>query len=346
MIKPVNTAITSFGLSGRVFHSPFLNKNPYYKVTTVLERSKNLSGIIFPEAEIVRDFEKIITDKTIELVIINTPDHLHYKMALQALNAGKHLVVEKPFTQKYEEAEELISLAEKKGLLLTVYQNRRFDGDFLTTQKILDANTLGRIVEFESRMDRYVSQINPVWRENDTGKNGTLFNLGSHMIDQAIVLFGKPEKVTAGLRKQREGSRISDYCDIKLCYKAVSVNIKSSYLAAEPAPRFRINGEAGSLVKYGFDSQEYYLRKAAGIPGNSEAPPDETMTLTLIEQGIPVSGKKDLMQGNYRIYYDLLYKAIRQGCDLPVSHDHALLNMQILEKALESDVKEKSIYII
>ncbi len=346
MLKPVITALTSFGISGRVFHAPFLSRSPQFKTAMVLERSKSLSGTVFPNAQIVRNYEEILNDKNIELVIINTPDHLHFEMTKKALCAGKHVVVEKPFTQTFAEAEELISLARNMGLLLTVYQNRRFDGDFLTIKNILEEGILGRIVEYESRMDRYSPDITAVWREKDTGKNGSLFNLGSHIIDQAILFFGKPEMVTANLKKLREGSSINDFCDLRLHYLSKSVTLKSSYLAAEPAPRFRINGENGSLVKCGFDTQEYYMRKKAGIAGVNESASKESLLLKVIKQGRSVVVKRDLLQGNYGIYYELLYRAIRNGDVLPVSTEHALLNMQILEKALESHHKKSTITII
>jgi len=345
MLQPVRTALASFGLSGRVFHAPFLIKNPFFKLTSILERSKTLSRAIIPEVKIFRNYEDVLNDKDIELVIINTPDHLHFDMAKKALKAGKHVVVEKPFTQLYEEAEELILLAEKLGLILTVYQNRRFDGDFMTLQKVLDTDILGRIVEFESRMDRYSPEISSVWRETDTGRNGVLFNLGSHMIDQVLFLFGKPDRIMAFLKKQRSGSRINDYCDIKLCYDELSVTLKSSYLAAEPAPRFRINGEKGSLVKYGFDRQEYDLKKAAGIPITGRAPSEESMNLIIMNRGRAYSESEAVQKGNYGIFYDLLFAAIREGMSPPVTSEQILLNMQILEKAIESNMSGKSIRI-
>ncbi|MBI9104722.1 MAG: Gfo/Idh/MocA family oxidoreductase [Spirochaetales bacterium] len=343
MLQPIRTALASFGLSGRVFHAPFLINNPFYKLTTVLERSKNLSRAIIPEVKTVRNYAEILNDKDIELVIINTPDNLHFDMAKKALKAGKNVVVEKPFTKLYEEAEELVLLAEKLGLILTVYQNRRFDGDFMTLQKVLETNILGRIVEFESRMDRFTPEISSVWREKDTGRNGALFNLGSHMIDQAVFLFGKPDKITAFLMKQRSGTRIDDYCDIKLHYSGLSVNLKSSYLAADPGPRFRINGEKGSLVIYGFDRQEYDLKKSAGIPIIGKIPSEEIMKLVIIKKGRAVSECKVVKKGNYGSYYDLLFKAIREGKSPPVTSEQILLNMQMLEQAVKSDVSGRTI---
>jgi predicted dehydrogenase len=345
MDRPVNTALTALGLSGRVFHAPFLMSSPYYKITSVLERSKSLSGTIVPRCRIVRKYEDILNDKNIELVIVNTPDNLHFDMALKALNAGKHVVVEKPFTQTLAEAEELAMKAQKKGLLLTAYHNRRFDGDFITLQKIIKKNILGRIVEFESRMDRYTPHVHSVWREIDTGKNSCLYNMGPHMIDQAIVLFGKPKKITADLKKIRRKSLIYDYCDIKLTYSSRAVTLKCSYLALEPSLRFRINGETGTLIKYGSDSQEYYLKRSAGFLLNNGTIPDESIMLILNKHGKIIKKRQALLEGSYASYYNLLFKAIRKGDNLPVCLDDILLNMEILEKALESHKRERTIYI-
>ncbi len=155
MDNQIITAIASFGMSGQVFHGPFLKVNSGFRVAQILERSKNLSSKLFPNAEIVRNFDKILTNPKIELVIINTPDTFHFEMAKQAIKAGKHIVIEKPITQKSSEAEELVRLAKQNKVLLIVYQNRRWDGDFLTVQKVLADNKLGRLIEFESNFDRY-----------------------------------------------------------------------------------------------------------------------------------------------------------------------------------------------
>ena len=223
MSQPIKTAISSFGLSGQAFHGPSLKVNPGFEVVQVLERSKNLSRQLFPDASIVRDFSKIIKNPAIELVVVNTPDYLHYEMVKQAINAGKHVVVEKPVAQKSAEAEELLQLAKNKGVVFTVYQNRRLDGDFLTVQKILEQGNLGRLVEFESHFDRYRTYITPdTWKEEGDEYIGVLHNLGSHMVDQAFVLFGKPLSVNANLKIVRTGGNAADYYDIRLEYKTFS----------------------------------------------------------------------------------------------------------------------------
>jgi predicted dehydrogenase len=167
MKQKIKVALASFGMSGQVFHGPSLKVHPGFEVIQILERSKKLSAKLFPDAEIVRNFNKILENQETELVVINTPDALHYEMAKQAISAGKNVIVEKPVTQKSNQAEEMVKLARKKGVLFTIYQNRRWDGDFLTVKKVLEQGNLGRLIEFESHFDRYRTFI-----KSDTWKEG------------------------------------------------------------------------------------------------------------------------------------------------------------------------------
>ena len=174
-------------MSGRVFHAPFISTNPHFELTAVTERSKELSREKYPDACIVRSFEELIGLEGLDLVVINTPDSTHYEYARRALEAGKHVVVEKPFTTTVAEAEELVALAASRGLTLSVYQNRRWDGDFLTVKEILSKGLLGHLVEFESTFPRYRNFIKPnTWKETGQDGGGLTYNLGAHVIDQAV----------------------------------------------------------------------------------------------------------------------------------------------------------------
>lgn len=191
MARIIKTALAAFGMSGQVFHGPLLKVNPGFEVVSILERTENRSLKLYPEAERVRNFNAVLDNKEVELVVINTPDELHYEMAMAALEAGKHVVVEKPAARTKQQAEQLFRLAVDKGLLLTVFQNRRLDGDFLTVRKVIEQGVLGRIVEFESHFDRYRTYVDKgSWKEEGGDYIGVLYNLGSHMVDQAVVLFG------------------------------------------------------------------------------------------------------------------------------------------------------------
>ncbi|MFW6246237.1 MAG: Gfo/Idh/MocA family protein, partial [Tangfeifania sp.] len=288
MKQKIRTALASFGMSGQVFHGPLLKVNPDFKVVQVLERSKNLSENLFPGAEIVREFDEILRNPEVELVVVNTPDWLHYEMAKQAINAGKHIVVEKPVTLRSDEATELLELARNKGVLFTVFQNRRWDNDFLTVKKVMESGNLGRLIEFESHFDRYRTFIKPnTWKEEGDEYAGVLHNLGSHMVDQAYVLFGMPKAVNAHLKIVRRGGKVADYYDIRMEYEGFSAILKCSYLVKNPGPRYSIFGEYGTFHKWGIDNQEDNL-KAGKLPdeeGWGTEPEKEWGTLVYEKDG-------------------------------------------------------------
>ncbi|MEZ4849586.1 MAG: Gfo/Idh/MocA family oxidoreductase [Bacteroidia bacterium] len=212
MNTPIQTALCAYGMSGKVFHAPFLHDHPGFHIKKVLQRTRSDVLERYPYVEIARTMDEILNDPEIELVVVNTPEPTHYDLASAVLEAGKHVIVEKAFTVTSAEAEDLIQLADEKNLLLSVYQNRRWDGDFLTTRKIVEEGLLGRLVEFESNYQRYRNFIQPeTWKEEDTPGTGILYNLGSHLIDQVLFLFDWPEQVFADLRIQRTGGRVHDY---------------------------------------------------------------------------------------------------------------------------------------
>lgn len=348
MNSSINTAITSFGMSGLVFHGPALKVNPGFNVVSVLERSKNISKQMFPDVRIDRSFDEILNNEAIELVIINTPDKFHYEMARLALLKGKHIVVEKPVTLKSKQAEELVQIAREKDLVFTVYQNRRWDGDFRTVQKVLAENKLGRLIEFESHYDRYRTYITPdTWKEEGGEFAGVLYNLGSHMVDQVYVLFGKPLAVTAHLKIVRIGGVVTDYYDIRLEYKGFSAVVKCSYLVKNPGPRYSIYGEFGTFHKWGIDPQEELL-KAGNLPiGNDwgKEPESEWGTIVYQENGIDFNEKIETLPGNYNLFYNNVFDAIRNGAELLVRPDDAVEVLKILEACLESNKKKKTIYL-
>lgn len=346
MKKQITTAIASFGMSGQVFHGPSLKANNGFKVVQVLERNKKISVKLFPDVEIVRNFEQILINPNIELVIINTPDALHFEMAKEALKVGKHVVVEKPITQNSNEAEELIKLAKQHKVLLTVYQNRRWDGDFMTVQKVLDENKLGRLIEFESHFDRYRTFITPnTWKEEGDKYSGVLYNLGSHMVDQAVVLFGKPNTVTAHLKIVRKAGVVTDYYDIRLEYKDFSALIKCSYLVKNAGPRYTIHGEYGTFYKSGIDPQEELL-KTGSLPDGDKLgvePPEEWGTVFYEKEGEDFEELVETVPGNYNLFYNNVYDAIRNGAELFVKPEETVVVLQILEACLKSSFEKRMI---
>ncbi len=348
MNKIINVGLASFGMSGLVFHGPLLKANPNYKVTKILERSSNHSAKMFPEAEIVRDFDVLVSDQEVDLVVVNTPDNLHYSMAKLALKAGKNVVVEKPFTLQIDEGEELIDLSSRTGKILTVFQNRRWDSDFLTVQKIINSGWLGELKEFELHFDRYKDFIQEnSWKEEPGTGSNVLYNLGSHLIDQALVLFGLPNAVFADLSTVRSGSGIIDYFHIHLYFDGFKSILKSSYQVCEPGPKFMIHGSQGSFVKYGMDPQEDELKLGnppTGLDWGLE-PEDIFGKLHTISPPKDFDGVYPSLQGDYPAFYRNLYDCIVSGKNLQVKPEEALNVIRIISAAEESNLTEGIIHL-
>ncbi|MGW8316633.1 MAG: Gfo/Idh/MocA family protein, partial [Bacteroidales bacterium] len=240
-VAPISVAISSYGMSGLVFHGPLLEAHPGFRISKILERNRNDSDGKHPGALLVRAYEAILEDPEIELVVVNTPDHLHYEMATLALEAGKHVVVEKPVTLRAGQVARLASLAASRKRVLSVFQNRRWDGDFLTVKEVIRSGELGRLVSFESHFDRYRKEIKDSWKDQSNG-TGTLYNLGSHLVDQALVLFGLPQRLFCDVRLLRDGAKTDDSFDLFLHYDHCKCLLRSSYLVREPGPRFILHG--------------------------------------------------------------------------------------------------------
>ncbi|HYC85898.1 MAG TPA: Gfo/Idh/MocA family oxidoreductase, partial [Chryseosolibacter sp.] len=275
-----------------------------------------------------------------ELVFVNTPNDSHYDYAMEALKAGKHVVVEKPFTVTAEEADALIAFARQQKKKLTVYQNRRWDGGFLTIRRILDQNLLGRIVEFELHYDRYRNYIEAgTWKEKDQRGTGILYNLGSHMLDQVLVLFGAPKSIDARMGIQRTGGEVIDYYDIRLQYDGLNVIVKSSYLVREAGPMYRVNGTSGSFVKNGIDPQEQALKEklVPGGPGWGTEPREWWGRLNTEINGLHVEGVVETIPGNYPAFYQNLYEAIRLDKPLAVNPEQSRDVIRLIEAAIESN---------
>jgi scyllo-inositol 2-dehydrogenase (NADP+) len=333
-------------MSGLVFHAPLIYAHPGFRLTKVCERRTRKATERYPEVEVVRSFDEVLSDPNVELVVVNTPNALHFAQAEQALNAGKHVVVEKPFTVTAGEAAQLIELAKRQKKIITIFQNRRWDGDFMTVQKVVASRTLGKIVEFEAHYDRFRNYIEAnTWKEDTGPGSGILYNLGSHMIDQALVLFGPPRRITADVRPQRPGSQIDDSYDIRMDYGDMRVILKSSYLVREPGPRYTLHGVDGSFVKYGLDPQEDAL-KAGRIPteaGWGTEPREYWGKINSQINGLHIEGTVETVPGAYLQFYENVYQAITAGAELAVKPEESLLGIQIIEAVLESSRTGKTV---
>ena len=342
--NPINVGLTSFGMSGLVFHGPLLHTHPGFRLKSVLQRSKNTAREKYPDIQICRTIDELISDPEIELVVVNATNDTHFDHAKMALEAGKHVVIEKPMTNTIEEGLELIELANKNRLVLSVYQNRRWDSDFLTVQKILEKNLLGRVVEFNESFDRFRNFIQPdTWKEETGPGSGLIYNLGPHLIDQAIVLFGAPDAVAADIRSIRTNSKVDDFFEIYLYYEQVKVRLHSSYLVREPYPRFVLHGTLGSFVKYGLDVQEAALKagKTPDLEGWGEEEESIRGILNTEIDGKHVIEKIKSEPGNYLGFYENIYRVIRNGEKLEVTPYEALMNIHAIELAIESSRDKK-----
>ena len=344
-MTPVNTAICSFGMSGRVFHAPFLHVSPNFQFYSVWEREKNLASQIYPSVHVCRTLEELLADPAVELVIVNTPNYTHYDYARQALLAGKHVILEKPFTVTEKEGLELIGLAKKAGKKLTSFQSRRFDSDYRTVKKIVDSGVLGKIVEAEFHYDRFTPALSAkVHKETPGPGRGLLYDLGSHLIDQALQLFGDPDAVFADLFIIRDHSQVDDYMEVLLFYHGLRVRIKSSYLVREPLPSYSVFGHLGTFLKSRTDVQERHLL-AGEMPGGADwgvEPETERGLLHTEKDGKVIREYVPTERGNYMDFFTGVYEAIRNDKPLPVTAEEAVRIIRVIEKAYESR-KEKKI---
>src|ERR1700683_5098830 len=340
-MKCIQVGLIGFGFAGRIFQSNVIQAVEGLELAAVVQRSGSEAATAFPHARILTSVEDLLKDSSIRLVVVATPNASHLPIARQCLLADRDVVIDKPFALNSGEAAELIQLARARHRLLSVYQNRRWDGDFQTVRKLLDSDQLGRLVKFESHYDRY--RLAPrlhAWREDGSPGGGVLFDLGSHLVDQALVLFGVPQSVWASVRVEREGARSDDAFDLYLHYPAsgLGVWLRATCLARAPGARFTLNGTLGTFRKFGIDPQEAHLLAGdmfSSKPWGLENP-EHWGTLTMDEGGEPISTRIPTEPGDYRGYYINLRDAIHGNSALDVTPLQAWKTIRTLEMALES----------
>ena len=345
MPEVINTGIIGYGLSGRYFHAPFLKVNPGFAVKKIVERHSQSALELFPAAEIVDDYQKITDDPTIELAVITAPNIFHFAMAKDCLLAGKHIVIEKPFVPTTDQADELIALSQQVNRKIFVYQNRRWDGDFMTIRDILSQGLLGNLLEYEAHFDRFTPERKrAAWRDEPIPASGVLYDLGSHLIDQALALFGKPEAVFADIRAQRPGSKVDDYFHLHLCYPNHKAILKAGVFVKEPGPRYILHGDKGSFVKKGIDPQEELLRKGhlpVGEHWGKEYPENHGI-LNIISEEKESRETVETEAGNYAGFYKNVADVLAGNAEQAVKPEEARTVIRVIELAFESE-KTKSI---
>ncbi len=342
----IKTAILSFGMSGRVFHAPFIALNPGFELVGILERTQSLSLEFYPTIKIYRSIEEVLNDESIELVIVNTPTNTHYEYTKKVLLAGKHAVVEKAFTTTIAEAIELNALAKEKNLKLSVFQNRRWDSDFKTVKKVIQEGWLGNIVEAEIHFDRFKETLSPKLHKEIAGPGaGVLYDLGPHLIDQSLHLFGMPLAVYAELRITRPHSVVDDYFELILSYTDKVIRLKAGYQVREPIPSYVIHGNKGSFLKSRGDIQETELvaNKKPDSANWGIEPETEQGLLHTEKDGNIIREKFPTEAGNYATYYELVHQAIREQKEMPVTAEDGIKVMQIIEMAFQSNLLKRQI---
>jgi len=348
----VKVGLCAFGMSGKVFHAPFLKEHPGFFMSAVVERSKEESKEKYPDATIYRSVEDMLNHADIEVVVVNTPVQTHYEYVKMALHAGKNVIVEKPFTVTLAEAEDLVKLADEKGLFLSVYQNRRFDRDYLQVQKIIQENKLGNLKEVEMRFDRFRTEASgKQHKENpEQAGSGSLHDLGAHLIDQVTQLFGSPQKLFADIFSMKGKQFANDYFEILLYYtNDLRLRLKSSVFSKEAHYAYILHGDKGSFLQERTDDQESELvsgvipeygkewtkplKQADGILNFINANSETERILTSSEAG------------NYMNYYQQIYEYIVFGYALPSPGFEVIQNMKIIEGAEKSAKEGKIIHL-
>ena len=335
----IKTGICSYGMSGKLFHAPFLAAHPGYELSAIVERHNDDSGDKYPNAKLYRSVEELCADKDLQFIVVNTPTHLHFEHAKLVLQSGKNMVIEKPFAVTVKEAEELTALAEKNNLFLSVYQNRRYDGDYRAVKAVIEKGLLGEIREVEIRYDRYRTNFGgKQHKEGDMPGAGILYDLSPHLVDQAIQLFGFPNALFADLIKMRDDVAVPDYFELLFYYDRLRVRLKATCIARESTYAYTLHGMKGSFLQQRSDIQEQQLLagKKPSLDNWCPAPslPDGLLHTEI--NGEVVRKEMTSSPGNYMGFYDDVYKALTGRGPNPVPPDDGIKNMKIIEAALQS----------
>jgi scyllo-inositol 2-dehydrogenase (NADP+) len=334
MREPIKTAIVGFGSVAEKMHAPLIDVCPDLDLIAAVERHHTKCESIYPGVTTFRSLDELLEADVADLIVITTPNEFHFPMAKKCLEAGKHVVVDKPVTIFSHQAEELNSLALEKRLICSVFHNRRYDGDFMTLQKLVRQGDLGDLVYLESHFDRFRPDVSENWREKEVPGNGITFDLGTHLIDQVVVLFGFPNWIQADIRKQRTGAVADDYFDIILDYGLLKVKVTAGTLVNVPTPKFLLLGKNGTYQKFGLDVQEAAF-KAGEKPQGAfwGVEPEQKWGRLYIDEEIK---GYEAIPGNYRILYQNVADAILSGKELDITIPQTISVLKIIEASFKS----------
>ncbi len=333
--RPLKVALAGFGMSGEFIHLPLLQHAGFDVVAVLTSRADRVRQSL-PAARVVQTFDDLLGVPGIDVLVIATPNDGHVVQATAGLRAGLHVVVDKPVALSVRELDELIALSQRQQRLLVPFHNRRRDGDWLTVRALCEGGELGRIVQFRARWDRYRPVVADRWRERPEAGGGVLLDLGTHLIDQAIDLFGMPDSVCADVRMQRQGALVDDAFELLLDCGAVQVSLAATMLAAAPDARYRLHGTRGSFVKSGLDPQEDWLRSGRPPVGDDFGLQSAGQWGTLTIEGQPQARAVETLRGDWPGFYRMLHLAVVAGGDPPVPALAARNVLQIIEAARDS----------
>ena len=337
MNQPIKTGLLSFGMSGRLFHAPFLKANDGFSLEAVAERHTKKAAQFYPQIKSYDTLEEVINLPELDLIVVNTPNFTHFDLAKKALQAGKHVLIEKPVTATAAEAQELFDLGRQVDRYVMVYQNRRYDSDFISLKEVLESNKLGKLIEAHFRYDRWRPEIGPkTFKETPMPASGVIYDLGPHLVDQAISLFGKPLNFTKTLGEFRHLTQVNDYAFIRLEYaENFNVFITATMLAAKALPAFAVNGTRGSFTKYKSDMQETQLDAnmsplAVGF-GLEEEDMEGLITYVNPDTNELETDKVASAKGNFIAIFDAVYQTVREGKPFPVTESDIITQLSIIE---------------
>ncbi|HCF6465696.1 MULTISPECIES: oxidoreductase [Klebsiella] len=336
MSDAIRVGLIGYGYASKTFHAPLISGTPGMTLAAVASSDENKVHADWPAMPVVSGPERILNDPNIDLVVIPTPNDTHFPLAKAALEAGKHVVVDKPFTVTLSQARELEALAISGGRLLSVFHNRRWDSDFLTVKALINEGLLGEVGYFESHFDRYRPQVRNRWREQGGPGSGIWYDLAPHLLDQVVNLFGLPVSMQVDLAQLRPGSQSTDYFHAVLAWPQRRVVLHGTLVAAAETARFIIHGSRGSYVKYGLDPQEERLKSGERLPQEDWGYDMRDGVLTRAE-GENITEESWLtLPGNYPAYYAAIRDALNGSGTNPVPASQAIQIMELIELGLES----------
>ncbi|CAI0787417.1 Uncharacterized oxidoreductase ydgJ [Serratia rubidaea] len=343
MAETLRVGLVGYGYASKTFHAPLIAGTPGLELAAVVSSDAGKVHADWPALPVVSEPQALFNDPTLDLIVIPTPNDTHYPLAQQALAAGKHVVVDKPFTVTLSQARALQQQAQQRGLLLSVFHNRRWDSDFLTLKTLLQEGSLGEVVYFESHFDRFRPQVRQRWREQGGAGSGIWYDLGPHLIDQALQLFGKPQTLFVDLGQLRPGSQSVDYFHALLQYGKRRVVLHASMLTAAEGPRYIVHGTQGSYIKYGLDPQEDRLKAGDRLPQADWGYDMRDGVVTLSRDDVLAEQPLLTLPGNYPAYYAAIRDAINGDGANPVPAAEAIAVMEMIELGIESDKQQAAL---